>query len=68
MQNDLCWRGPFAEDIVAMPLLDGESGCISEAGSSVDHVHWLDSGSVCGAFESAHTFSREGGLSRFTGR
>ena len=33
-----------------MPLLDGESGCVSEAGSSVDHVLWLDSGSVYGAF------------------
>ena len=33
-----------------MPLLDGESGCVSEAGSSVDHVRWLGSGSVFGAF------------------
>ena len=38
MQKDIYQRGPIACGIDAMPLLNLESGIISDAGSSVDHV------------------------------
>ena len=38
MQKEIYQRGPIACGIDAMPLLNWESGIISDAGSSVDHV------------------------------
>ena len=38
MQKEIYQRGPIACGIDAMPLLNLESGIISDAGSSVDHV------------------------------